>query len=95
MIANSSLINRVITPDEYTALFIPGSEIAEELGNSRITNMVMLGALLQVMPVLPMEVLKAALEDHMPERHKKFLPLNYEALDKGAKLAVENLKIAQ
>ncbi len=95
MIANSSLINRVITPDEYTALFIPGSEIAEELGNSRITNMVMLGALLQVMPVLPMEVLKTALENHMPERHKKFLPLNYEALDKGAKLAVENLKIAE
>jgi 2-oxoglutarate ferredoxin oxidoreductase subunit gamma len=92
MIANSSLINRTISPEEYTALFIPGSETAEELGNSRITNMVMLGALLQAMPVLPMDTLKTALENHMPERNRKFLPLNYQALEAGAKFAAENLK---
>ncbi|MFN2146117.1 MAG: 2-oxoacid:acceptor oxidoreductase family protein, partial [Anaerolineales bacterium] len=84
----------VINPEEYTALFIPGNEIAEELGNSRITNMVMLGALLQVMPVIPMDVLKAALKDHMPERNKKYLPLNFEALDAGGKFAAEHMKAA-
>ena len=92
MIANSSLIDRKISPDEYTALYIPGSEIAEELGNSRITNMVMLGALLQLKPVIPMDVLKTALENHMPERNRKYLPLNYQALEAGAKFAKENVK---
>jgi 2-oxoglutarate ferredoxin oxidoreductase subunit gamma len=92
LIANSSLINREITPEDYTALYVPGSEIAEELGNSRILNMVMLGALLKVMPVIPQDVLKSALENHMPERNRKYLPLNYQALDTGAKFAAEHLK---
>ncbi len=91
MVANSSLINRQAERPDITALYIPGNEIAEELGNSRITNMVMLGALLQLMPVLPLEVLKGALENHMPERNRKYLPLNYQALDTGAKFAAENV----
>ena len=53
--------------------------------------MVMLGALLQLMPVLPLDVLKGALENHMPERNRKYLPLNYQALDAGAKFAGENV----
>jgi len=91
LIANSSLINRQAERPDITALNIPGNEIAEELGNSRITNMVMLGALLHLMPVLPMDVLKSALDSHMPERNRKYLPLNYRALDAGAKFAEENI----
>ncbi len=92
LLANSSLINRPIERKDITGLDIPGNEIAEEMGNSRITNMVMTGALLELMPVLPMEVLKSALDKHMPERNRKFLPLNYEALDAGAIFAREHLK---
>jgi 2-oxoglutarate ferredoxin oxidoreductase subunit gamma len=92
LIANSSLINRQTDRPDITALYIPGNEIAEEMGNSRITNMVMLGAMLQLMPVLPMNVLKSALDKHMPERNRKYLPLNYQALDTGARFAEENLK---
>jgi 2-oxoglutarate ferredoxin oxidoreductase subunit gamma len=92
LVANSSLMNRAADRADITTLDIPGSEIAEELGNSRITNMVMLGALLQLMPVMPVEVLKSALDNHMPERNRKFLPLNYQALEAGAKFAAENLK---
>ena len=78
LIANSSLINREAVRTDITALNIPGNEIAEELGNSRITNMVMLGALLQLMPVLPMDVLKSALESH--NRRSRHL---YGALEHG------------
>lgn len=92
LLANSSLINRPIARTGIIGLDIPGSEIAEELGNVRITNMVMLGALLKIMPVLPLEVLKGALENHMPERNRKYLPLNFQALEAGAKFAAENVK---
>jgi 2-oxoglutarate ferredoxin oxidoreductase subunit gamma len=84
IVANKSLINREIDREEINALLIPGNEIAEELGNMRVTNMVMIGALLKQTDVLPLEVVKKSLEEHIPERNRKFLPQNFEALDKGA-----------
>ncbi|MGD2027273.1 MAG: 2-oxoacid:acceptor oxidoreductase family protein [Anaerolineales bacterium] len=92
MIANKSLINREVERTDFTALFIPGNEIAEELGNSRITNMVMVGAMIELVGVLPMDAVKTALDNHMPERNRKYLPLNYEALETGAQFARENVK---
>jgi Pyruvate/2-oxoacid:ferredoxin oxidoreductase gamma subunit len=47
----------------------------------------MLGALLARLPVLPLEALEDALRNHLPERHKKLLPMNLEALHKGAAFA--------
>jgi len=46
--------------------------------------MVMLGALLDKLPILSLDEIKAALSAHLPERHKKLLPNNMAALDKGA-----------
>jgi 2-oxoglutarate ferredoxin oxidoreductase subunit gamma len=65
-------------------VLIPANEIAESLGDKRMTNIVMVGALLAQEPVLPIEAIEAALHDHLPERHKKLLPLNYQALREGA-----------
>ena len=93
MIANKSLINRDVEHDEYNVLFIPGNEIAEEIGNSRITNMVMMGAMLEVADVIPVDAVKQALEQHIPERNRKYLPMNFDALERGAKFARENLKL--
>lgn len=92
MIANKSLINRDVERKDFSALFIPGNEIAEELGNSRITNMVMTGAMLELVGVLPLDTVKTALEHHIPERNRKYLPLNYQALETGARFAREYTK---
>ncbi len=91
MIVNQSLVNRELTRQGIRSLFIPGNELAEELGNMRITNMVMTGAMLEAIKVLPLDAVKKALEGHMPERNRKFLPLNFAALDKGAEFAKEHL----
>ena len=89
LIANSSLINREFKRDDLRTLMIPAQEIAEELGNPRLLNMVMVGALLEVSPILPLDAVKQALADHIAERHKHTLPMNYEAMEKGAHLARE------
>jgi len=47
-----------------------------------------LGGLLVNQPVLPLEAIEKALKDHLPERHHKLLPLNYQALREGAKFVV-------
>ena len=60
------------------------TQIAEELGDKRMTNMVLLGALIGSLPVLPMQAIEKALKGHLPERHQKLLPKNYEALRRGA-----------
>jgi 2-oxoglutarate ferredoxin oxidoreductase subunit gamma len=72
---------------------IPAQEIAETIGPRRLLNMVMLGALLEKLPILSMHELKAALTAHLPERHKKLLPSNIEALDKGAAFARGELTV--
>ncbi len=66
---------------------IPAQEIAESIGPKRLLNVVMLGALLEKLPILSLDEIKAALSTHLPERHKKLLPSNMEALNKGAAYA--------
>jgi 2-oxoglutarate ferredoxin oxidoreductase subunit gamma len=84
LIVNTSLIERPVQRDDLQSVLIPANEIAESLGDKRMTNIVMVGALLTEVPVLPIEAIEAALQDHLPERHKKLLPLNYQALREGA-----------
>jgi 2-oxoglutarate ferredoxin oxidoreductase subunit gamma len=87
MIANQSLIDRGFERTDITGVMIPAQEIAEELGDKRMLNMVMVGALLEANPILPMDVAKKALNDHIAERHKHTVPKNYEAMDRGAEYA--------
>jgi len=83
LIANSSLINRGLERDDLKNLYIPANEIAEEIGLSRMANMVMIGGMLRLNPVLPLEVVKQALAEHIPERHRKTLPMNFNAMERG------------
>ena len=84
MIANSSLINREMARDDVRDYYIPAAEMAEKIGNPRLSNMVMVGALLEAEEILPLEVVKKALEEHLPKRHHKTLPSNFKAMDQGA-----------
>lgn len=87
LIANGSLINRGITRTDIDGLVAPVNEIAESLGNKRLINVIAVGALLAKLPVLPFEAVEDAVKAHLPERHKHLLPLNLEALHRGAAFA--------
>jgi len=87
LIANSSLMNREIERKNINSLLIPANELAEELGLSRMANMIMVGAMIALKPILPLESVKKALEDHIPERHQKTLPMNFKAMDQGFEFA--------
>jgi 2-oxoglutarate ferredoxin oxidoreductase subunit gamma len=87
MVANLSLIDREVERPDIDAIHIPANNIAEEIGNMRLANMVALGAMITARPVLPLDAIEAALGDHLPERHKKLLPANFEALRRGAAFA--------
>jgi 2-oxoglutarate ferredoxin oxidoreductase subunit gamma len=89
LVVNASLMNRNIQRTDLQGIYIPANEMAEAIGDKRLTNMVMLGAMLAKLPVLPVESLEKALTDHLPARHKRLLPLNFQALRQGAEFAAK------
>ncbi len=91
LIINSSIIDKTSERKDIQVVRVPANEIAEKIGDRRMTNMVILGALLANLPILPLEALEKALAEHLPERHHKLLPLNYQALREGAKYVGEKV----
>jgi 2-oxoglutarate ferredoxin oxidoreductase subunit gamma len=83
LIVNSSLVEHPVSRTDLRLVQIPANEIAESLGDKRMTNIVMVGALLAEIPVLTVEAIENTLKDHLPERHKDLLPLNFKALQAG------------
>lgn len=81
VIMDSSLINREVERKDVEVLKIPATEIADELGDKKIANMVLLGALIGKTRIIPMEVLQKALKEHGKE---SFFEMNKSALDRGA-----------
>ena len=83
LVINTSMVNRAPTRKDITIISIPGNDIAEKIGNKRVLNMVMLGAMLSKHDVLPLSSIEKALHDHLPARHKDHLQANIEALKAG------------
>jgi len=84
LIVNTSMVNRPALRADLKVVQIPANEIAETIGDKRMTNMILLGSLLANLPVLPMAAVEKALAEHTPERHRHFLAMNIEALKQGA-----------
>jgi len=87
LIVNQSMVDRGAKRDDIHTVFVPCNEIAEEIGDKRLMNMVAVGALLTALPELALKDIEKALEAHLPARHKHLLPKNYEALKRGFEAA--------
>ncbi len=61
-------------------------EATFDLKNDKAYNMVVLGALLKVCPVVSLESVLKGLKKSLPERHHHLIPLNEEAIKKGMSL---------
>ena len=65
---------------------IDAMDKAAEMKNTKVFNMIVLGGLLKVCPVVSTEGLNKALYKSLPERHHKLIPLNMEAVEEGMKI---------
>ena len=83
---NSSLIERKARRQDVKAYYIPANDCADSLGERRIANMVMLGAMLAEETIVKSEGILAVLSKTMASK-KHMLLLNSQAIDKGAELA--------
>lgn len=64
-------------------------EASFEMKNSKAYNMIILGALLKVCPMVTLESVLAGLKKSLPERHHKLIPMNEEGIKKGMTLIEE------
>lgn len=81
---NSSLIDKKSVRDDIDVYYIPANEIAIELGNDKVANMVMLGAFLEATKLVDIESILKAFTKVFGENKAHLVPLNKEALEKGA-----------
>lgn len=81
--------NGIVNPPSRTDIQvyrIDAVEQAAEMKNAKVFNMIVLGGLLKVCPVVSTDGLQKALYKSLPERHHHMIPLNMQAVDMGMKL---------
>ena len=90
---NSSLIDKKAERDDIEVYYIPANEIANELENPRVANMVMLGAYLEATKTVKVESILEGFTKVFGEKRVHLLPINKEALEKGAEVIREQIKV--
>ena len=84
MLYNSSLIDIKPDREDITAVAIDCNGIAEQLGNSRTANMVMLGAIIEKTGVISIDSAMEALKSTFGPKKEHLLPINRQAMEAGA-----------
>ncbi len=75
--------------DDIRIYRVDAMDKAAEMKNAKVFNMIVLGALLKVCPIVSTDGLKKALYKTLPERHHGLIPLNMQAVEEGMKLVNE------
>jgi 2-oxoglutarate ferredoxin oxidoreductase subunit gamma len=84
LIVNSSMVNRKPSRTDITVSEIPATELAEKLGDKRLTNTVLLGALASKADFLNLNSIEKAFNKSLSKDKKNLLDLNIKALHEGA-----------
>jgi len=84
LVINSSMVNHKASRTDITILEIPGTELAEKLGDKRLTNTVMLGGLAAKADFLSLKSIEKGIQKSLSKDKKNLLDLNIKALHEGA-----------
>jgi len=84
---NKTLIKSQPTRSDIESVPVEANAIAEKLGQGRIANMVMLGALIKKTDLLKLQTLKKAQRERFSKASREQLSLNDKALEQGYELA--------
>ena len=79
------IINKPARKD-ITIYEINAMDKAAEMKNGKVFNMIVLGGLLKVAPVVSTKGVEKALKKTLPERHHDLIPLNMQAIEEGGKI---------
>ena len=80
---NSDGVTDKVSRSDLTAYYIPCNTIADEIGNPKVSNMVMLGAYVAGTGILKPETIEQMIQEMFTGAKAKFVPLNIEAFRRG------------
>lgn len=83
LLINSTLIETQPTRGDIEIMEIPATQLAEEMGNSRVANMIMLGSFIKVSNLVSFETMMEHLQEILGAGKTRLLKLNKDALMKG------------
>ena len=83
ILLNSSMIEARPIRGDLQVYEVPASDLAKQLGQDKVTNMVMLGALLKKSGIVSVETLVHVLRDAFSSRNPGIVKLNKSALTLG------------
>ena len=83
LIVNSDLVTCMIKRSDIRTITIPGNTIAQNIGDVKLTNMVMLGALVAFTNVVALPAVQKSLQVHLSPQRQAMLKANYSALREG------------
>ena len=86
LIYDSYGINKPIERNDIQVYRVDAMEATQEMNNSKAFNMIVLGGLLKVCPMVKLENVMQGLKKSLPERHHKLLPMNEAAILKGMEI---------
>ena len=89
LLYESGNIFKPATRDDIDIIGIPATTEALKMKNAKTLTLIMLGAYLQLKPVVKNESILEALAKVLPEKYHHLLPVNREALELGEALARE------
>lgn len=76
-----------VTRDDIRIYAVPAFEkAANDLKNAKVMNMIMLGVLLKIYPLVKKETVIAELQETIPARHHDLLQLDEQAIELGMSL---------
>lgn len=74
------------TREDIQIYRIDAMDAANEIGNPKAFNMIVLGGLLKLRPMVAIESVLKGLKKTLPERHHHLIPMNEAAIKKGMEL---------
>ena len=86
LVLNSSRIKNEELRADVKILSVPVDDIALELGNVRVANIVLLGALMGATDIVSKDVFVKSLEEKFKSKKPEILEMNMKALEKGIEL---------
>jgi 2-oxoglutarate ferredoxin oxidoreductase subunit gamma len=89
VVFNSSLIDLKPERKDVTIIPVPANDIAVELGEVRVANMVALGVILGRTHVVPLDGVMKALAKTLPKHRQNLLPINQQAIERGIAAAAQ------
>lgn len=89
IIYDNSLIDRTPLRDDVAVIPIPATKMADELGNTKAANMIIVGALINYKEIMSQQVILDSLGDIL--KRKNLVELNQQAIKRGAEY-IKNYK---